>query len=300
MKAVLSLLKRNLLKYFRDKTTVFFSFLSVLITLGLYVFFLGDMQQQNIVQVFDEAGFTVSAKTAKAFINSWLVAGLIAVNTINIPLAILSFKVEDRETGVDGDFSATPAKRWQILFGYVLASWVIGFATSVFVLILGQIFIAAGGGGYMGTAEIIQSLGVGLFAVIMYSGLFFMIVMFLKKQSQSGALATFVGTLSGFLGGIYVPLGVLGKGFSATLLVLPFSQPAVILRKIIMKNYIEKLLANTPEPMQTGLLEGYGVNVGIGGAELQNWHLLLIMTAYTVLFYGLALLFYSKFKKKSD
>ncbi len=40
--------KRNILLYFRDKTTVFFSLLAVIILIALYVLFLGDMTSKGL------------------------------------------------------------------------------------------------------------------------------------------------------------------------------------------------------------------------------------------------------------
>ena len=40
---MISFVSRNLKVFFRDKTAVFFSLLAVLIVLGLYIFFLGDV-----------------------------------------------------------------------------------------------------------------------------------------------------------------------------------------------------------------------------------------------------------------
>ena len=43
MNVFLQLCRRNLLLFFRDKSAVFFSLLSVFIIIGLYALFLGDV-----------------------------------------------------------------------------------------------------------------------------------------------------------------------------------------------------------------------------------------------------------------
>ena len=48
MRKIMALSIRNLRLFVRDKALVFFSFLSVIIILGLYVLFLGDIQVQNL------------------------------------------------------------------------------------------------------------------------------------------------------------------------------------------------------------------------------------------------------------
>ena len=42
------LIKRNMLLFFRDKTTVFFSLLAVFIIIGLYALFLGDIMEETL------------------------------------------------------------------------------------------------------------------------------------------------------------------------------------------------------------------------------------------------------------
>jgi multidrug/hemolysin transport system permease protein len=44
-------LKRNLLIFFRDRSSVFFSLLSVFVIIGLYVLFLGDMLVSGMKEV---------------------------------------------------------------------------------------------------------------------------------------------------------------------------------------------------------------------------------------------------------
>ena len=51
MSVILSIVNRNMKKYLRDKASVFFSFLSVIMVLALYLLFLGDMQIQSIESV---------------------------------------------------------------------------------------------------------------------------------------------------------------------------------------------------------------------------------------------------------
>ena len=49
MRQFITLTGRNLKLYLRDKGAVFFSLLSMLIVIGLMVFFLGDMSVNSII-----------------------------------------------------------------------------------------------------------------------------------------------------------------------------------------------------------------------------------------------------------
>ncbi len=61
---------RNIKVYFRDKTSVFFSVLSVLIIFVLYALFLGSSWQQTVPS---------GVEGGQALLDSWLMAGILSV-----------------------------------------------------------------------------------------------------------------------------------------------------------------------------------------------------------------------------
>ena len=70
-------MKRNLKVFFRDKSSVFFSLLAVLIVLGLYVLFLGD----QLVKSFED-----KLEDPKRLMDSWIMAGILAVIFLGMAL----------------------------------------------------------------------------------------------------------------------------------------------------------------------------------------------------------------------
>ena len=89
MKQTMYLIKRNCAIFFRDKSTVFFSMLSMFITLGLMVIFLGKMNSDNLVQVLAEFGPRDTATdrvNASYLIQLWTLAGILATNSVTVPL----------------------------------------------------------------------------------------------------------------------------------------------------------------------------------------------------------------------
>ena len=71
-KQMISFVSRNLKVFFRDKTAVFFSLLAVLIVLGLYIFFLGDVWVDSFPNI----------KGVKNLMNCWIIAELIGVTSV--------------------------------------------------------------------------------------------------------------------------------------------------------------------------------------------------------------------------
>lgn len=298
MNIILNLVSRNMKNYLRDKAAVFFSFMSVIIILFLYLFFLGDMQIDNIVNsISDMPDFMSRHNDIIFMVNSWLVAGLLAVNTITIPITILSRKVEDRVSKISDDFNATPAKRYQIMLGYIISAWIIGIATSIFILIFGEIYIVMKGGQFLSIISLLKVLGILSLAIIMFSGLFYFIIDFIKTASQLNMINTLVGTFSGFLGGIYVPLGVLGS-IGKVIKLFPLSHIASLLRQVFMATPIANVFEGAPVGVAQDIRYIYGVDLSIGSHHLLAWELVLIIIGFSLVFYTLSIILYTRFKRK--
>ena len=75
---------RNLKLYFRDRTAVFFSLLAVFIIIGLYVLFLGDTITADLTEI----------KGARFLMDSWIMAGLLAVTSVPTTMGAASVVVE--------------------------------------------------------------------------------------------------------------------------------------------------------------------------------------------------------------
>ena len=95
---MLNLAVRNLKIFFRDKASVFFSFLSVIIIIGLYVLFLGDV----ITAGMDEM------PGVRFLMDSWIASGLMAVTSITSTMGAFGIMVEDRARKNSRDFLTAP------------------------------------------------------------------------------------------------------------------------------------------------------------------------------------------------
>ena len=83
---MISFVSRNLKVFFRDKTAVFFSLLAVLIVLGLYIFFLGDVWVDSFPNI----------KGVKNLMNCWIIAGLIGVTSVTANMGAFGTMIEDK------------------------------------------------------------------------------------------------------------------------------------------------------------------------------------------------------------
>ncbi|MCK5387929.1 MAG: ABC transporter permease [Candidatus Izimaplasma sp.] len=284
MNVLYQLVIRNLRLYLRDKAAVFFSFLSVILIILLYVLFLGVMQIDNLANSFgDIAGIDW-------LVSSWIMAGLLTVSSVTVPLTAIGRLIQDRESGMIMDFYTSPINRRLLALSYLISSWIIGLIMVSFNFIIGQIYVVINGGELLGFTATLQILGVVLLSIITFSSFFFYIALFMKTRNAFGILSTLVGTLVGFFGGIYIPIGVLGKNIQSVMNVLPTAHSVTIMRNVYMKEAIDLVFTGAPQEAFDTYSYIYGLEVHIGSFEMGNIHLILAMGAFALVFYILSVL----------
>ena len=227
---------RNLKIFFRQKSNVFFSLMGVFIIIGLYVLFLGDVWSSGFGDVVG----------VKAMMASWIMAGVIAVTSITTTMGAFGIMVEDKSNKNIKDFNAAPIKRWQIAGGYLLSSYLIGVIISIVALVLGEFYIVYSGGQFLSFVTIIKVLGVILLSVAASSSMVFFIVSFFTSNNAFATASTILGTLIGFLTGIYLPIGQLPESVQWVIKCFPVSHAAVLLRQLFMEKPIQQVFNGAP------------------------------------------------------
>ena len=107
---------RNLKVFFKDKSSVFFSLLAVFIIIGLYALFLGDVWTSSMSDI---AGI-------RFLMDSWIMAGLLAVTSVTTTMGAYGIMVQDREKKITKDFAASPVGNKNIVGGYIIGAVIIG------------------------------------------------------------------------------------------------------------------------------------------------------------------------------
>ncbi|MCF7924644.1 MAG: ABC transporter permease [Candidatus Izimaplasma sp.] len=291
MKGVLfSLVERNLKKYLRDKAAVFFSFLSVIIILLLYILFLGKMQIDNLTYELgniDGLGWLVS---------SWIMAGILMVTTVTIPLGAIGGLIDDRNDQILDDFYVSPISRNKLALSYLISAWVIGFILVIINLIIGQIYVVSQGGEILGLVDLLKILGLIILSIMTFSSFFFYLSIFIKTRNAYGTLSTIVGTFIGFLGGIYIPIGVLGSSVQTVMNLLPTAHAVTVIRSVYMNEAVKEVFSGAPEGVYESYADIYGLTITIGNFEMQEWHMVLSMIIFMSIFYVLSIIKLSKTK----
>ena len=290
MYILLSLVKRNILIFLRDKATVFFSFFSVIIIILLYVLFLGKMQSDSIGQLLGNVEGT------SWLIASWIMAGILIVSSITVPLGTLGKIIQDREDGKINDFYTSPINRKILALSYLMSSWIIGFMMVMVNFILGQLYVLSTGGELFSLVQTLKIIGLLLISIMSFSSFFFYISLFIRSRNAFGLVGTLVGTFIGFLGGIYIPIGVLSKNVQNIMNIFPTAHAVTLMRRIYMDGAVEEVFANAPSEAYDRYADVFGLNAYLGNYYFTNFTMLLSLICFGIIFFSLSALKLSKSK----
>jgi multidrug/hemolysin transport system permease protein len=263
--------------FFRDKSAVFFSLLAVIIIIGLYAVFLGDVMLEN------EAMKTLS--NAKVLMYEWLFAGLLTVTSVTASMGAFAIMVEDKTKNITKDWDAAPISQGSVTFGYIGSSFVVGTLVMLITLAIAEVFIIMQGGEPLSPLALMNMLGVLLLSALASSALTTFIVGFFKTQSQFSAASTIIGTMIGFVTGIYLPVGSLPNYAASVVKWFPLSHSAALFRRLLMGGTLDKAFAGAPIEAQTGFSDFFGVTLGVGPLVS-----VFILAVTAVLFFGLSVL----------
>lgn len=284
---MITLAKRNLLVFFRDKASVFFSLLSVLIVIGLYVLFLGEVMMSGNENV----------PNYRFLMNSWVMAGVLAVTSVSATMGAYGIMVEDRSRNILKDFSASPISRVSLTGGYVIGAYVVGVLMSVIALAFAEVYIVIYGGNLLPVYSLVKVLGLILLSVFASSSMVLLLVSFFKSQNAFAAASTVIGTLIGFLTGIYVPIGSLPVPVQFVIKIFPVSHAGALFRQVMMEAPMETAFNGAPLSALSSFKAELGVVYSFGGQEMAWTGNILVLVATGVLFYALAVFNMSRKRK---
>jgi len=276
--------KRIVLLFFRDRANVFFSLLAVLIILGLYILFLGDMMEQALRGSLgfdsDKIGVTMS---------SVVLAGMIAVTGITSCMGALGISVEDKETAAK-DFLTSPAPRRKITTGYILGSAAIGLIMSLIALGICLVYIAINGGSLPDLVGFGLLLMTVFLSVLCGNSMVYFMSMFINTENAFSAVSTVIGTLIGFLMGIYEPIGQMPEAVQWVIKCFPMSHAATMMRQLLADGELSLLFADAPPEVLSGFREMFGIVYKFGDHTATFWLSAAVLVISTIIFFTLSLL----------
>lgn len=283
MRFVFTITARNLRLFFRDRAGVVFSLMGALIVFLLYALFLSDLQVRSIAASFPNA----DSSEVRAFVDTWMFAGIIAMTSTTTSLGALSVFVEDVASGRFRDFMVSPIRRWQLVLGYLLATVVVALAMTTVVLVVSVAYLFLIDGVTISVLELALTMVWVVLSCVAFAALWAFVVSFLRSTGAFSALSTVVGTIVGFLAGAFIAIGLFPAGVRDIVNALPFAQSAMLMRQQFTSESLSALVGDQPEAIAQ-LSEFYGIIAVVGGSVVPVPLVVALLLVYALAFTALA------------
>ena len=284
---MINFMKRNLLVFFKDKASVFFSLLSVFIIIGMYALFLGDVWTSGMQDITG----------ARNIMDCWIVAGLIAVTSVTTTMGAFGTMVEDKSKKIIKDIRSSPMPRVNIAGGYILSAFVIGVIMCVGALVLCQLYLVSEGGAVFTGIQLVKIFGLILLSTFSNTALVLFFVSFFQSNNAFSIASTIIGTIIGFMMGIYIPVGQLPEGVQMVIKLFPPSHSALLLRQVIMGDALTTSFAGAPAEALNSFKELMGVTFKIGDTQVTPMLSIAILIVSGLFFLALSMINLSRKRK---
>jgi multidrug/hemolysin transport system permease protein len=278
---------RNLKIFFKDRAAVFFSLMAVFIIIGLYALFLGDVWMENYSDV----------PGIRFIMDSWIMSGLLAVTSFTTTLGAFGIMVHDKERKISKDFAASPVKASSITGGYIFSAVIIGILMSLLTLVLAEIYIVSTGGELLALTALIKVLGLIVLCTLCNTALILFLISFFRSSNAFTTASAVLGTLIGFITGIYLPIGTLSSGVQWIIKCFPISHGAALFRQVMMETPMAASFKGAPLQAVSDFENRMGVTYKFGDTACTPLMSIAILLATIVVFYVLSLINLSRKQK---
>lgn len=276
---MLNLAKRNFLVYIKDKGAVAFSLLGVFVIIGLYMLFLGDVILSEEVK---------SIEGIDLMMDGWVLAGIVAVASITTSMGAFGIMVTDQVHKQEKDIFSAPIARWKITGGYILGAAFTGIIMSLLAFTVSEIYLLIQGAGLIPLISIVKIIGIIILAVAAACSMVLLIMSFIKTNAAYSGASTILGTLIGFLTGMYMPIGSLSESMQWVVKCFPLTHASALLRRYMTQEILADMKA--PAELIQELKEEMGVVLYFGDTFCSEGMHMAILAGTVVLFFLLSML----------
>lgn len=263
MNKLVNMIKRNCMVFLKDRGAVFFSLLAMIIVLMLTGIFLGEINIESVTDLLEQYGGVRDAaadkENARHLTQYWTLAGIMVVNSLTVTLTVIGTMVSDKAGDRLKSFYTAPVSKFMIAVSYIISAVLIGFVFCTVTFMGYMTYICITGGGLLPLKVILKVMGYTLLNVILFSVIMYLAALFVKSTNAWSTIAMVVGTLVGFMGAVYVPVGNLTDSVVSVLKCFPILHGASLMRKTMC----EEMLLKTFSGVRAEVLEEYRKAMGI-------------------------------------
>ena len=302
MEQLYILTSRNLKVYFRDKASVFFSLLSMLIIIFLMTFFLGDVNVDSILEGLSQLpgrNATTDRNNAELLIYLWSGAGILSINSITVTISVYSALVRDKVSAKISSIYTSPMPRLFIALSYIASAWIASVFVCLVTLIIFELIGLTKGLSLFSLITHIKIIGLIFINSLTYTSLMYFIVQFVKSEGAWSGIGTVISTLVGFLGGIYVPIGSLSSVIVDMIHCTPVIYGTAMFREIMCADMMNTLFNDVSSDIVSIYSHTMGIQLTVFDQEISQFNELCIMLTCAILFMLLSVCLL-KYTQKTD
>ena len=279
LNAYKGLTARNTKVFLKDKLVIFFSLLTQIIVLGLFLLFIKNSYANGIESALGALKDKVSSADIDALLNSWMISGVIGTSVVTATMNALSVVVSDKESKVDFDYNASSVKGSVVVTSYFSAAVLCSLITSFILLTAGLIFLSVTGALLLSFTDILLLYGLVVLGSVSAAVILMLIISFFKKNSTFSSFSIVISTLVGFIVGAYFPISELGETMQSVVNLIPGAQITALIRGVLITPAVERIntaLGGLDQGQFTEAADQlFGLRPHIFGAEVDTGFMLL-------------------------
>jgi len=290
MRVIHLMVKRNLVRTFRNKGAVIIVILMSLLP-ALMLLVMGDFW---MVPIF--TSIVNDTEIAWSILRANILAITLAISSFTAPVSILGLISSDFENKTIDNYLTAPIKRSYISLSYIISGILFGLVYSVFIIIIGQALLLLVGDGFLGITTIVSMLSISLLVLASLSTIFFYIMSGVKSVQTAGAMTGLMGGFAPILGGVYIQLSLFPAAISTIINFLPFSHALTLMKRQTILPLTEN--SDITTEMREGIIEFTSIELKMFGEVVTPTISIIVIIASMILFGSLSIYRLLNMKKK--
>ena len=214
---LLSLIKRNIKLFFKDKGLVIGALVGPIILIVLYFTFLNDVYRDTFKSFIHEG---TSNKIINDIVNGELISSILAVSCITVSFCSNFLMVRDKVNNARSDLLVSPVKSYVLALAYYIATVISSLTICYIALGISLVFVAFSH--WFFTASSLLMLLLDVFLTVLFgTALSSIINFFLTSEGQISAVGTIISAGYGFICGAYMPINSYNSGLKNVIMFTP-------------------------------------------------------------------------------
>lgn len=214
---LLSLIKRNIKLFFKDKGLVIGALVGPIILIVLYFTFL-NVDYRDTFKSFIPEG--TSNKIINDIVNGELISSILAVSCITVSFCSNFLMVRDKVNNARSDLLVSPVKSYVLALAYYIATVISSLTICYIALGISLVFVAFSH--WFFTASSLLMLLLDVFLTVLFgTALSSIINFFLTSEGQISAVGTIISAGYGFICGAYMPINSYNSGLKNVIMFTP-------------------------------------------------------------------------------